>query len=202
MISWHGEEFLSNKNKTAHCGTFCIRLRGVQGIEFPALILMLSTGIALWPLGRNSMTQLSFLLNSSAGCRSQLHGFTWCRKLWSFSPEQHLGHFETSAIATIQGTEGGGRSSPAVPSLLNLFIPVYCPDDDFEGHQMVSIIQNGITSAQQILLLLGKHLIQAAALFITLQRNLLYIRFRRHSLIDTLEKERGERREVAANKRK
>ena len=109
MISWHREEFLSNKNKTAHCGTFCIRLRGAQGIEFPALILMLSTGIALWPLGRNSMTQLSFLLNSSAGCRSQLHGFTWCRKLWSFSPEQHLGHFETSAIATIHGMEGGGK---------------------------------------------------------------------------------------------
>lgn len=174
MISWHGEEFLSNKNKTAHCGTFCIRLRGVQGIEFPALILMLSTGIALWPLGRNSMTQLSFLLNSSAGCRSQLHGFTWCRKLWSFSPEQHLGHFETSAIATIQGTEGGGKSSPAVPSLLNLFIPVYCPHDDFEGHQMVSIIQNGITSAQQILLLLGKHLIHAASLFITLLYNTIY----------------------------
>lgn len=37
---------------------------------------------------------------------------------------------------------------------------------------------------------------------ITLQHNLLYILFRRHSLIDTLEKERGKRREVAANKRK
>lgn len=106
MISWHREGFLPNKNKTAHCGTFCIRLGGVWGIEFPALILMLSTGIALWPLGRNSMTQLSFLLNSSAGCRSQLHGFTWCRRLWSFSPEQHLGHFKTSAIARIHGTRG------------------------------------------------------------------------------------------------
>lgn len=109
MISWQREEFLSNTNKTTHCGTFCIRFRGAQGTEFPALILMLSTGIALWPLGRNSMTQLSFLLNSSAGCRSQLHGFTWCRKLWSFSPEQLLSHFETSAIATIHGTEGGGK---------------------------------------------------------------------------------------------
>lgn len=39
---------------------------------------------------------------------------------------------------------------------------------------MVSIIQNGITSAQQILLLLGKHLIQAAALFITLLYNTIY----------------------------
>lgn len=109
MISWHGEAFLSCKNKTVHCGTFCIRLRGVQGVEFPALILMLSTGIALWPLGRNSMTQLSFLLNSSAGCRSQLHGFTWCRKLCGFSPEQHLSHSETSATATIQGMEGEGK---------------------------------------------------------------------------------------------
>lgn len=60
---------------------------------------------------------------------------------------------------------------------------------------MVSIIQNGITSAQQILLLLGKHLIQAAALFynITMQHTLFYIVFRRHSLTDTLEKERGEK---------
>lgn len=109
MISWQGEAFLSNKNKTAHCGTFCIRLRGAQGVEFPALILMLSTGIALWPLGRNSTTQLSFLLNSSAGCRSQLQGFTWCRNLWRFSPEQHLSNSETSAIATIQGDGGSGE---------------------------------------------------------------------------------------------
>lgn len=141
MISWHREAFLSNKNKTAHCGTFCITLRGAQGVEFPALILMLSTGIALWPLGRNSMTQLSFLLNSSAGCRSQFHGFTWCRKLWRFSPEQHLGHFETSAIATIQGMEGEGKKfSSCYVSAESFFIPVYCPHDDFEGHQMVSII--------------------------------------------------------------
>lgn len=141
MISWHREAFLSCKNKTAHCGTFCIRLRGAQGVEFPALILMLSTGIALWPLGRNSMTQLSFLLNSSAGCRSQLHGFTWCRKLWRFSPEQHLSHSETSAIATIQGMEGEGKKfSSCYVSVEFFFIPIYCPHDDFEGHQMVSII--------------------------------------------------------------
>lgn len=56
---------------------------------------------------------------------------------------------------------------------------------------MVSIIQNGITSAQQILLLLGKHLIQAAALSTTLQYNTLQVVFRRHSLTDTLEEERG-----------
>lgn len=87
------------------------------------------------------MTQLSFLLNSSAGCRSQLHGFTWCRKLWRFSPEQHLGHFETSAIATIQGMEGEGKKfSSCYVSAEFFFIPVYCPHDDFEGHQMVSII--------------------------------------------------------------
>ena len=54
---------------------------------------------------------------------------------------------------------------------------------------MVSIIQNEITSAQQILLLLGKHLIQAAALFTTLQYNTLYfIQYPENSLTDTLEK--------------
>lgn len=190
MISWHREEFLSNKNKTAHCGTFCIRLRGVQGVEFPAPILMLSTGIALWPLGRNSTTQLSFLLNSSAGCRSQLHGFTWCRKLQSVSPEQHLSHFATSAIATVRGVEGGGRNSPAVTSLLNLFYSRLLPSwwfwrtpNGFHYSERNNICSTNIVTPRE-----APHSSSSSLYNITTQHNLFYMAFRRHSLTDTLEK--------------
>jgi len=67
---------------------------------------------------------------------------------------------------------------------------------------MVSIIQNRITSAQEILLLLGKHLIQAAALYnITIQHTLFYIVFRRQSHRHTKER-MGGKVEIAANKKK